>query len=275
MIKLLRIVIAYAIAACMLLPFLWMMSTSFKNPADVFEFPIKWIPDPINLDGYRYVWQASVIGVPFYVFYWNSLKVAFLVLAGTFFSCTLAAYAYARIEFAGRSLIFMILIATMMIPFQVTMIPIFIMYKELGLLNTHMALWLPACFGSMFGVFLLRQFIKSIPMELSEAAVIDGAGHARIYWSIVLPLIKPAVTALLVLTLVSTWNNYEAPLLFLRSAELYTIPVGLKAMADDIYNINYSGIMAGVVSSIVPILLLFVFGQRYFVQGITFSVTKG
>ncbi|MBP1992405.1 carbohydrate ABC transporter permease [Paenibacillus eucommiae] len=275
MIKFIRIIIAYAIAACMLLPFLWMVSTSFKNPADVFQFPIKWIPNPINLDGYKYVWKSSVLGVSFYTFYWNSLKVAFFVLAGTFFSCTLAAYAYARINFTGRSVIFMVMIATMMIPFQVTMIPIFMMYKELGLLNTHMALWLPSFFGSMFGVFLLRQFIISLPLELSEAAVIDGAGHFRIYWNIVLPLIKPAITALLILTLVATWNNYEAPLLFIRSAELFTIPVGLKAMADDIYNINYSGIMAGVVSSIVPILLLFALGQRYFVQGLTFSVVKG
>ncbi|MCU6707427.1 carbohydrate ABC transporter permease [Paenibacillus sp. J5C_2022] len=273
--KWIGIALSYALGVTMLFPFLWMVSTSFKSPGDVFNFPIEWIPNPIELDGYLYVWKNAILGVSFFTFYINSIKVAVIVLIGTYFACSMSAYAYAKIKFTGRNVLFLIKMSTMMIPFQVTMIPTFMIYRKLELLDTHAALWLHVFFGSTFGVFLLRQFFMSIPDELSEAARIDGAGHARIYWYVILPLTKPAMSALLVLTFVSTWNNYEAPLLYLRSPELFTIPLGLKVMSDDIYNIHYPGIMAGVVSSLIPILIIFALGQRYFIQGITFSGVKG
>lgn len=275
MAKLVRTLAAYVFSICMMIPFLWMISTSFKEPSKVFNFPIEWIPNPANLNGYRSIWSTSILGVSFFVFYINSIKVALFALVGTFITCSLSAYGFAKINFAGKRIIFMLLISTMMVPFQVIMIPTFVIYREFGLLNTHAALWLPYFFGSIFGVFLLRQFMMALPQELSEAAFLDGAGHLKIYWRIVLPLTKPALTALMILTLVANWNNYESPLLFIRSPELYTIPVGLKAMSDDVNTINYTGVMAGVVSSIIPIFLLFIFGQRYFVQGITFSAIKG
>ncbi|WP_135557604.1 carbohydrate ABC transporter permease [Paenibacillus cymbidii] len=272
---LLRIVFSYGLAASMIFPFLWMVSTSFKTDAQVFRYPIEWIPHPLVWDGYIYVWKRSLIGVSFALFYWNSVKVAAIVLFGTFLSCSMAAYAYAKIKFAGRNALFLIKLATMMIPFQVVMLPTFILYKQFGLLNTHMALWLPAFFGGTFGTFLLRQFFLSVPDELAEAARMDGAGHATIYWRVLLPLTKPALVTLLVLTFVGTWNNYEAPLLYIRTATLYTIPIGLKVMSDDIEHMNYPGIMAGVVSSVIPILFLFVFTQKYFVQGMNYSGIKG
>jgi multiple sugar transport system permease protein len=266
---------SFGLALSMLFPFLWMVSTSFKMPVQVFRYPIEWIPDPIVYDGYVYVWKRSLIGVSFIVFYWNSIKIAAIVLIGTFFSCSMAAYAYAKIKFAGRNTLFMLKLATMMIPFQITMIPTFIIYKNFGLLDTHMALWLQAFFGGAFGTFLLRQFFVSVPDELSEAARMDGAGHWTIYWRILLPLTKPALMTLMVLTFVGTWNNYEAPLLYIRTASLYTIPIGLKVMSDDIENLNYPGIMAGVVSSVIPILILFALTQKYFVQGMNYSGIKG
>lgn len=272
---LLKYAFRYALAASMLIPFLWMVSTSFKTAQNVFEFPIRWIPDPIDLDGYRYIWSGSSLGVKFAVFYFNSFKVALIVIVGTYFSCSLAAYAYSKIAFKGRELFFLIKISTMMVPFQVTMIPTFILYRNFGLLDTHAALWLPSFLGSSFGVFLLRQFYRGIPDDLTESARIDGAGHLRIYWSMILPLTKPAMVSLIVLTFIATWNNYETPLLYLRSPGLYTIPLGLKVMVDDIYNVNYPGIMAGVVCSLIPILVLFAAAQKYFVQGIAFSGTKG
>ena len=272
---LIKTVIIYCLALFMLIPFLWMLSTSFKNQNQVFDYPIKWIPNPVNVDGYVYVWEKALIGVSFYVFYLNSIKIALVAMVGSFFSCSLAAYAYTKINFKGRDTIFFIKIATMMIPAQVTMIPTFIIYSKLGLVDTHAALWLPAFFGSAFGTFLLRQFFMTIPDELCESAFIDGAGHLKIYWNIVLPLTKPAIATLLILTFVAVWNNYEAPLLYLRTPKLYTIPIGLKAIASDELNVHYPGLMAGCVSSIIPILFLFIIGQKYFVEGISFSGIKG
>lgn len=275
MTKLARIAISYALAASMLIPFLWMVSTSFKNPADVFEFPVRWIPKPFNWDGYRYVWQESRLGVSFYIFYLNSIKVSLFVLIGTYFSCSLAAYAYSKISFKGRDVIFLLKLSTMMIPFQVTMIPNFIMYRKLGLIDTHMSLWIASFLGSTFGVFLLKQFFASIPDEMIEAARIDGASHLTIYRKLAMPLTKPALVTLMVLTFIATWNNYEAPLLYLRTPSLYTIPIGLKVMVDDAASVHYPGIMAGVVSSLIPILLLFVAAEKYFVKGVTFTSVKG
>lgn len=272
--KFARIIIGYALALSMLLPFLWMVSTSFKSPGDVFEYPINWIPDPFTWNNYRSVLTIPLLGVSFITFYINSVKVVVLVLIGTFFSCSLAAYAYSKIKFPGRDTLFLIKVSTMMIPFQILMLPTFIIFRELGLLDTLASLWLLSFFGASFGVFLLKQFYLSIPESLSEAARIDGAGHLRIYWSLILPLTKPAMTVLLVLVFVGTWNNYEMPLLYIRSPELFTIPIGLKVMSDDIYTINYANMMAGVVLSVIPIFLMFTFAQKYFIEGVVFTGVK-
>ncbi|HHW49765.1 MAG TPA: carbohydrate ABC transporter permease [Clostridiaceae bacterium] len=261
-------------AIIMVVPFLWMISASFKVPSQIFEFPIKWIPDPISFDGYKYVWQRPIIGVTFGKFYLNSIKVALIVLVGTFFSCSLAAYGYTKIHFKGRDAIFLLKIATMMIPFQVIMVPTFIVYRNLGLVDTHAALWLIAFLGTPFGTFLLRQFFLTIPDELCESTRIDGAGHFRIYWHIILPLSKPALVTLLILTFVVTWNDYETPLLYLRSPNLFTIPLGLRAMASDIEYSNEAGNMAGAVSAVVPILIVFIAAQKYFIKGIAFTGIK-
>jgi ABC-type sugar transport system, permease component len=273
--KIFKVFILALIAVVMLIPFLWMISASFKSPAQIFEFPVKWIPQPISLDGYKYVWGRATIGVSFYLFYLNSIKVSLIVLIGTFFSCSMAAYAYTKINFSGRDTIFLIKISTMMIPFQVTMLPTFIIYRKLGLIDRHASLWIAAFLGTAFGTFLLRQFFASIPDELCESARIDGAGHLRIYWNVILPLGKSALATLLVLTFVATWNDYETPLLYLRTPKLFTIPLGLRAMAADIEYSNEQGNMAGAVSSVIPVLLIFLAAQKYFVKGIAFTGIKG
>ncbi|MCU6708815.1 carbohydrate ABC transporter permease [Paenibacillus sp. J5C_2022] len=275
MVKWIRAIISYIIAISMLFPFLWMVSTSFKEPGKVFSFPIQLIPDPVKFDGYIYVWKASLIGVSFGTLYLNSIKIAAIVLVGTYFSCSIAAYAYAKINFWGRNVLFLLKISSMMIPFQVIMLPTFMVYRHMGFIDTHISLWIHAFLGTAFGTFLLKQFFSAIPDELCEAARIDGAGHARIYWSIAMPMIRPAIATLLTMTIISTWNDYESPLLFIRSPELYTIPIGLKVMADDVFRINYPGIMAGVVSSVIPILLLLVFFNKYIMKGFTFTGVKG
>jgi len=187
----------------------------------------------------------------------------------------MAAYGYAKINFRGRDVIFLIKLATAMIPAQVTMIPMFLVYKNLGLLDTHMALWITSFFGTTFGTFLLRQFFVTIPNELCESARIDGAGHLRIYWTVILPLVKPALSALMIFTFVSSWNNYETALIYLRTASKYTLPLGLAMMRTDRDHLHYSGMMAGAVVSVIPILLVFVIGQRYFIEGVTFTGIKG
>lgn len=270
-----KTVIMYGLAILMIIPFLWMISTSLKNQNQVFDFPIKWIPRPVNIEGYEYLWKRAVIGVSFGVFYINSIKVTLIAMVGTFFSCSLAAYGYTKIDFKGRDTLFLIKISTMMIPTVVTMLPTFIVFRILGLLDHHAALWLPAFFGSAFGTFMLKQFFMGIPNELCESAFIDGAGHFKIYWNIVLPHAKPALTSLLILTFVGVWNNYESPLLYLRNTKLFTLPIALKVISNDELNVHYPGLMAGCVCSVVPIILIFILGQKYFVEGISFTGVKG
>lgn len=228
------------LAVFMLIPFLWMISSSFKDSISMFRYPIKWIPEKLDFNGYKKVWLSDT---PFALFYFNSVKVTLLCLIGTFFSCTLAGYGYARIRFKGRDTFFLIKLATIMIPTQVAMLPTFIIFKTFGLVDTHAALWLPFFFGQPFGTFLMRQYFIQVPDELSDSAEIDGAGHLRIYWSIAVPLVTAGIAVLIFLYFVWSWNYYEGPLIYLRSVGKYTLPMALKFFSDE-FSTNYSAIMA-------------------------------
>jgi multiple sugar transport system permease protein len=252
-------------------PLLWMVSASLKYEADVFTFPVQWIPERFNaLENYATVWAGRS---NFGLYYWNSIKVAVLGTVLLLMTASLAAYAFSKMHYRGREVIFWLYIASMMIPVQVTLVPRFMVVRWLGLYDSHTALILMGAF-SAYAVFLLRQNMKAIPDSLVESAKIDGATHLRTYWHIVLPVVKPALAVQAILKFIWTWNNYQMPLIFLKSEALYTIQLGLKKFADE-SGTFYSLVMAGSVSAIFPLLIVFVIGQRYILKGITVGSVKG
>jgi len=255
----------------MLMPFGWMISASLKKPIEVFAFPIQWIPHEIHWQNYKTVWLNEYY--PFYRFYINSLTVTALAIAGTLFVSATSAYAFARINFPGRNFIFLVYLATLMVPQHITLVPRFVLFHWLGIYNTHWALVLPNVFN-VLGIFLLRQFFIGIPRELSEAAYMDGAGHLRIFWRIILPLSTPGFVSLLILSFVWNWNNYLDPLIFLNDKLLYTIPVGLQSLLDA-EGTQYNLVMAGATCAVLPLMIVFLMFQKYFIQGIATSGLKG
>ena len=270
----LRAVISYAlliaIAVVFVAPFLWMVSTSLKERTDLFQLPPAWIPRPATFASYR----ALLEGLPFGLFLFNSFKIATLATVGQVLSCSLAAYAFSRMTFRGNHALYLILLATMMIPAQVTMIPVFVIMRGLGWIDTHAALIVPAFLGGAFGTFLLRQFFAAIPRELEDAARIDGCGRFRMYWSIFLPLSRPALATLAVLTFMTYWNDLLNPVIYLSSVEKMTLTVGLASLQAGQQAVRYDLLMAGSLVTVVPILVLFVVAQRWFVRGVMMSGIK-
>ena len=264
----------YALVACggalMIIPFLWMLSTSLKTTAQSMAFPPEWWPRPFIWENYTQIYEY----MPFFTFLFNSVKITFFVLVGQLLTCSLAGYAFAKLRFPGRRPLFLILLSTMMIPSQVTLIPVFIIMKFLGWINTHYALIVPAFFGSVFGTFLLRQFFLGLPNDLEDAARIDGCSPFGIYWRIMLPLAKPSLATLGIFTFMGTWNDFMRPLIYLSDMDKMTLPVGLALLSNH-QDIRIPLIMAGAVLSLLPILVLYIFGQKYFVQGIALTGMKG
>ncbi len=270
MTKIVWTAVAAVIGAFMVLPLIWMISASLKTEVEVFQYPIRWIPETIRWENYREVWAGIY---PFWIFYANSIKVTTLSVAGLLATSALAAYSFAKLRYPGRNTLFLAYLSTMMIPPQVLLVPRFIIFRNIGILNTHWALVLPGMF-IIFGVFLLRQFFSTIPNELSESALMDGAGHLTIWSRIILPLAKPAIISLLIVSFVWRWNDFEEPLIFLNTKELFTIPVAMTLFIDE-FDTRYSLIMAATVSAIIPVLAVFLAGQRFFVQGVVTSGLKG
>ncbi len=268
--KLALTVLLAAFGLLMVLPFVWMLSTSFKIPIDVFNYPIEWIPKRFNWNNYERVWNGTQ---PFDLFYYNSVKVTAITVVGTVLVCSAAAYGFSRIRFKGRDAVFFVFLATLMIPDQVTLVPRFIIFNYLGIYDTHFALILPGMFTA-FGVFLLRQFYVGIPEDFSEAAKIEGAGHFQTWLRIILPLSKPALVSLVILSFTWNWNEFVNPLVFLASKELYTIPLGLTNFIDE-SGTDYTLMMAAAVSSILPVIALFLACQKWFIEGVVSSGVKG
>lgn len=269
-IKLMTTLVMAVVSVAMLLPFAWMLSASFKPENEIFEFPIRWIPQTFTWENYNLVWNSDV---PFTSFFANSVKVSLISVAGEVVTSALAAYAFSKIRFKGRDTIFLIYLMTLVFPSQMMLIPRFVLFKVMKIYNTHWALILPGMFTA-FGTFLLRQFFMSIPEELSEAAKIDGANHFQTFYKVVVPLALPAFSSLIIFQFVSSWNAYEAPLVFLRSKKLATIPLGLDFFRDDNAS-NYGAIMAASVCSLIPIFVVFLSFQKQFVAGISTSGLKG
>ena len=256
------------IGLTMVLPLVWMASTSLKEPQAVFTVNVQWVPEPIDWLNYVQIWKV----VPFFLFFVNSVFVAVCVTVGHVFSSACAAYAFARLNFPGRDRLFFAYIATMMIPGTVTIIPVFILMRLFGWIDTYEALIIPGIFLA-FGTFLLRQFFMTIPRDLEDAAKIDGASAFRIFWSIILPISKPALAALTLATFMGNWNSFMWPLLVVDSVEKKTLPIGLTYF-QELYQYaspDWPLLMAASVVTMLPLVLLFIFNQRFFLQGIRLS----
>lgn len=258
-----------AIVAIMLLPFAWMLSASLKLDRDVFSFPIEWIPPQPRWQNYIEIWQR----IPLALFVWNTSKITIIVTVLQLVTSSFAAYAFAKLRFPFRNVLFLGYIATIAVPWHVYMVPQFIMMREFGLNNTHMALICLQAFTA-FGVFLMRQFYMSIPDELCEAARIDGMNEYQIYARIMLPLSKPALSTLTIFTFVTTWNDFLGPMIYLTRTELKTIQIGLRMFISQ-YSAEYGLIMAASVVALIPVLVVFLALQRFFVEGIASTGIKG
>jgi multiple sugar transport system permease protein len=254
----------------MAVPFLWMISTSLKTNEAVFAVPPDWLPRPPQWSNYAEVFRI----VPFALFGLNSFKIASLSTLGTLVSCSMAAFAFARLRFPGRGLLFAVLLSVLMVPGQVTLIPVYWVMAQLGWINTHYPLIVPAWFGNAFGIFLLRQFFLTLPQELMDAAKIDGCTPYGVYARIWLPLAKPALVTLAILSFIGTWNDFLSPLIYLNDQSKMTLPVGLASFQGLHYS-DWGPLMAGAFMACIPMIVLFVAGQRYFVQGIVLSGLKG
>ncbi|MBU5593931.1 carbohydrate ABC transporter permease [Amphibacillus sp. MSJ-3] len=257
------------VTVTMLFPFLWMLSSSIKLDKDIFVFPMQWIPDNPQWSNYRDIWTR----IPLMTFIKNTAKITLTVTALQLLTSSFAAYAFSKLHFKGRDILFMAYIATIAIPWQAYMVPQFIMMRSLGLNNTHLAIILLQAF-SAFGVFMMRQFYQGIPDSLIEAARIDGMNDYQIYARIMLPLSKPAISTLTIFTFVTTWNDFLGPLLYLTRDELKTIQIGLRMFITQ-YSAEYGLIMAASVVVLIPVLIVFLSLQKYFVQGVAATGVKG
>lgn len=254
----------------MVMPFVWMISTSLKTVSQAFRFPPEWIPNPLVVDNFIKMWTQQ----PFSVFLVNSAKISILVGIGQGLTCSMAAYAFARLKFPGRDAIFVLLLSTLMIPYLVVMIPMYLIMRQLGWLNTHLPLIVPFFCGGAFGTFLIRQYFLQLPPDLDDAAKVDGCNPFQIYWKIYLPLSKPALATLLVFWLMWKWNELIGPLIYLSDQEKMTVALGL-AFLKGRYWTEIPVLMAASLVTILPIIIIFLAAQKYFVQGIAISGLKG
>lgn len=252
------------------IPFLWMLSTSLKPDAQIFVLPPQWIPKPFMWSNY----PNALTYIPYFLYFRNTLYIALFNVIATLISCTLVAYGFARINWPGRGFFFSILLATLMIPYPVTLIPTFLIFRNLGWVGTPNPLTWPAFFGSPFFIFLLRQFYMTIPQELSQAAKIDGANEFAIYWRIILPLARPALATIALFTFLANWNDFLGPLIYLSDKQQYTLALGLYGFAGA-RRTEWGLLMAAGAVTITPIIVLFFLAQRTFIQGITLTGTKG
>ena len=260
-------------ALIMFIPFLWMLSTSLKEDGDVFLIPLQWIPRPV-------VWSnfpEALVFQPFFTYFWNSVEVTFLAVLGSVFTASLVAFAFARLRAPGRDFLFGVLLATLMLPGEVTLVPVYLIFRQLNWLDTYLPLIVPSWFGgSAFYIFLLRQFFMTLPTELDDAAKIDGANLFNIYARIIMPLSKPALASVAIFAFFAHWNNFQGALIYLTTLDKYTIPIGLRLyLSTSGNNMHWNYLMAATLVSILPPILIFITSQRFFVEGAVLSGVKG
>lgn len=269
-----EVILIYAllggIAIAMLLPLLWLVSTAFKSGTEnIFEFPPRFIPQQPTFSNFVSVWQTN----PFGRYFLNSTLVAAVTVVLNLFFCSLAAYPLARLSFRGRELIFSLIVATILIPFQIVMIPLYILTVQLGLTNSYLGVIFPSI-ASAFGIFLMRQAFQTVPKELEEASRIDGCSELGIWWHVMIPSVRPALATLAIFVFIGSWGDFLWPLLVLNRPEYYTLPLGVARLAGS-FSLDWRLIAAGSVIATAPILLFFVVMQRYIVPSEVSSGVKG
>jgi multiple sugar transport system permease protein len=269
-----RRVLAYAaliaLSVVFATPFIWLVSTSLKPPSQLFRLPPEWVPDPFTWSNY----PRALTQIPFGLYLKNTLYIALFNVVASVIACSLVAYGFARIAWPGRNALFLVLVSTLMIPFPVTLIPTFLIFRDLGWINTPHPLTVPALTGNAFFIFLLRQFYLTIPEELSSAAKIDGASELQVYWRIILPLARPALAVVALFTFMWNWNDFLGPLIYLSDREQYTLAIGLYGFLSRVRT-DWGPLMAAAAIMVAPIIGLFFLTQRTFIQGITLTGIKG
>jgi len=259
------------VGLAMVFPFIWMLLTSLKTLPQQLNQPLDFWPSPATFQNYIDAWNDA----PFAQAYFNSIYIAVLVVIGTLITAAMAGYGFARIKFRGSRVLFVVFLATQMIPTQVTLIPFYFLMAKLGWVDSHLSLIIPAALANPFAVFLMRQFVLSLPKELEEAAIVDGAGRWRIFWGVILPNLRPGLGALAVIVALSTWNNFLLPLVLLNSQGLFTVPLLLQSFSGQFGSINYGLIMAGSAVATIPMLIAFVIGQRRILNSMAASGLGG
>ncbi len=252
------------------LPFLWMISTSVKPGPEVYVIPPRWIPSSFNWSNYVEPWR----NLPFLTFYKNTMIVTGVSIVATLISSSLVAFGFARVRFRGRGLLFTLVISTLMLPPQVTLVPLYLLFTKFGMINTLWPLIVPSFFGHAFSIFLLRQYMMTIPHEMDDAARIDGCGWFDIYWRIVLPLSRPALGVVAIFSFQAHWSDFFNPLIYLNTSDQFTVPLGL-ALLNSRYATAVQQTMAMTLISVIPMVLVFVIAQKKFIQGLTITGVKG
>jgi multiple sugar transport system permease protein len=262
------------IVALFAAPYVWALSSSFKPESQLFTFPPQLIPHPITLSNYETLFHAY----PFLTWLRNSVIISTLYTVGAVVSCSMAAYSFARLKWPGRNIMFGLTIASMILPYQVTMVPLYLIFRRFGWVDTWFPLWVPAWLGVPFYIFLLRQFFKTIPREIEEAARVDGASRLRVFFHVILPISKPALATVAVFAVLASWSDFIGPLIYIQSTNLMPLSLGLEylntsgsMMGQELYGV----MMAGSVITLLPMLLVFLLLQRHFVRGITMGAIKG
>ena len=262
--------LAILVAVLFLLPLFWMISSSLKPNYQVLEFPPRWLPNPVQWSNY----PEALTYVPFGRYALNTLFIAVMVIIGHVLSCTVVAYAFARLRAPGKNILFLVLLATMMLPYPVTMIPVYIGFNTLGWINTFLPLIVPAFFGSPFYIFLLRQFFLTLPPELEDAARVDGANTLQIIWHVILPISVPALVTVAIFSFQAAWNDFLPPLIYLHDQSKYTISLGLNFFRSS-YDVRWAYLMAASLVTMLPVIIVFFLAQRQFIKGITVTGLKG
>lgn len=266
----LRYLVLIVLAIMMLFPLFWLLRSSVMSTVEIFTTPIQWLP-------HRWLWSnysTAFAQVPFGTYYRNTALLEVLNITGTVLSSSFVAFGFARIRFWGRGVLFSVLLSALMLPTVATLIPTFVIWRVLGAINTYYPLFVPAFFGNPFFIFMLRQFYRSIPREYDESAFIDGAGYLRIYWSIILPLSKPALVTVALFTFLSVWNDFFGPLIYLSDPNMFTVALGLQAYIGQ-YTTDWNLLMAASAVAVLPVIIVFFVGQKSFIQGATLSGLKG
>ncbi|MBV7335480.1 carbohydrate ABC transporter permease [Chloroflexi bacterium TSY] len=251
-------------------PLIWMFTTAIKPTEQMFKIPPIWIPNPPKWSIFYDTWTRA----NFNIYFINTVKITFLSIIGRMLSCALVAYSFARLRWPGREFFFVLTLSTMMLPFQVLMIPQFLIFKSWGWINTHLPLWVPSFAGNAFFIFLMRQYIMTLPRDLDDAAKIDGCSSLGILWRILLPLSRPALATVAIFTFMREWNSFLEPLIFLNKSKMFTMALGL-AMFRDQFDVDWNAIMAMSFLMILPCLTVFFIAQKYFIQGISTTGLKG